>query len=158
MCACTTTLLPPLLLCLGSPSKFLSREFYTSPFVVPLVGEMVPTDAKVYITLEVHIHGEQLEFSQILRELSRWLWGVLLCSKPGCIRANHLKHFSNGTFKNTVRDKMYQVGAKTPENAIFLKILKFSFSEFRKIRFDNFSKSIYCKCIYYRRNGNVAVP
>jgi len=49
---------------------------------------------------------------------------------------------SGDTFEVAIRDQMLQFVAKKSENLGFLKILKFSFSEFPKNRFDHFSKSI----------------
>jgi len=107
-------------------------------FCGPTCGGKWPTDA---LTREVHMLEEQLKFSQMLRESSRW-YGVFFLAANLVWYWVITSNTSGDTFEVAIRDQMLQFVAKKSENLGFLKILKFSFSEFPKNRFDHFSKSI----------------
>ena len=129
--------------------------------------EMVPTHGKVYSnTRSSHVWRAIEIFTDIASNVSwimgrsslqrtcfasgepdiasdvSWIMGVLPCSEPVSLPGEPLEHFSVSLLKLQVVTKRFSSWQKNSENLIFVKILKFSFSEFRKNRFDNFSKSI----------------
>ena len=134
MCACTTTLMPPLLLCLGLPSKFLSREFDTSPFVVPRVVENGPNRHKglSISTQEDHQFWKGLRFSQVYRASSCGLLSVVL----------QQTWFDSRRFLWMSPNLPDKHGHSWPRIQIdFTKILKtWLFSKFSNSHFQNFEK------------------
>ena len=88
------------------------------------------------LTREVYKFQKRLRFSQIVRTSSYNVLGASTFQRTW---------FDSGGFfwiSLDVEEAYWSSWYENSENMTFFKILKFSFSEFRKNRCDNFSKSI----------------